>query len=467
MKYIFKPTLILCILCLLLCTAGCGSVSSNHARLAEEALAQVNFTAFSESLILEDAELGAALAEALADRLTFADAPGEIAEQRSGGSKSGSTITYDLTLTLPDLPAVPTLSLGTDYPEIDWSTVTRSGYSLSLYESYTKSLSELLAAGEYPTRTATVTATYTREGGRWQVSLEEATLRTLFRGLMTESTDLFERYRMEGDYRSVVAAERVNKAIAAETRYPIIFSNTTVTRLEGLDDGSFEITLDTLDYVKIIPDVTEKAYQDFKAANPDGVYAPPGDEIALVLLKSAMDSVLYSPVLVEIVLTSEDEKAETICDLIADLIDSQLEIEAENLIDRIRDNLIIESASEPRTQYIGISNSKTGIPLKIYTPKGYDSHYFKIYDAKNGELALRVYVREGDSITVYLPAGSYRIRYCTGDTWYGYDHLFGPEGQYVRFEEVIHMKKNNRYTLTLYQDSDANMEANPIAYDKF
>lgn len=467
MKYIIpKLTLILCVLCLVLCTAGCG-VAERHADLASKALQEADYVSFVENLQVEDADLASGVASSLAKTISFANAEAEITEQRSGGGKTGSTISYDLTLTLPDLPELDPTLLGSDYPEIDWTNVSREGYSRTLYESFTAALTELLSARECPTRTTTLTVTMTREGGKWQATLDEGLLRSLFRELMTESTDLFDDYRLAGDYLSVVAAERVNKAIAAETRYPIIFSNTTVTKLVGFDDGSYEITLNTLDYVELIPSVTDKAYQDYKADNPDGVYAPPGEEIAMALLKSAMDSVTYSPVLVEITLTSEDEKAETICDLIASLIDEQLAIEAEELIDKIRNNLIIESATEPRTQYYGTSNSKTGIPLKIYTPKGYDSHYFKIYDASNGELALRVYVREGDSITVYLPAGSYRIRYGTGKTWYGSEHLFGPEGQYVRFEQVIKMQKNNRYTLTLYQNSDANMEANPIAYDSF
>ncbi|MBR5868286.1 MAG: hypothetical protein IKZ21_02465 [Clostridia bacterium] len=466
MKYIFKILALTLTVLAIILTTGCG-VTERHTELVIKTLEGTDYAAFVENLQVEDAELAADVATALAGTVSFADAAGEIAEQRAGGGKTGSTITYDLTLTMPNLPEIDPTLLGSDYPEIDWNNVTRTSYSLTLYEKFVETLTDLLAAGECPTRTTTLTVTMTREGGKWNAQLDEATLRTLFRELMTQSTDLFESYRLAGNYLSVVAAERVNRAIAAETRYPIIFSNTTVTKLEGFDDGSYEVTLNTLDYVELIPLVTDKAYEDYKATNPDGVYAPPGEAIATALLKSAMDSTTYSPVLVEITLTSEDEKAETICDLIAGLIDDQLEIEAEDLIARIRSNLIIESTSEPRTQYYGTSNPKTGIPLKIYTPSGYDSHYFKIYDTTNGDLVQRIYVREGDSITVYLPVGSYRIRYCTGKTWYGYDHLFGPEGQYVRFEEILKMEKNNHYTLTLYQNNDANMEANPIAYDSF
>lgn len=46
---------------------------------------------------------------------------------------------------------------------------------------------------------------------------------------------------------------------------------------------------------------------------------------------------------------------------------------------------------------------------------------------------LSVYVREGDSVTVPVPPGVFRMRLIEGDTWYGPVRFFGPS---TRFETV-------------------------------
>ena len=468
MKKIRIILVLLLLPALLALLAACSDVSTRHAALAEEALASMDAEAYIASLALEDADSSNFLIARFAEASYLEDPAEEIASQRQGGSKIGHVFTYDLSVRFPDVSILSYDRILADYPEVDWDRVTRASYSAELRTDFNEALGAFLAGERIPTRRETVTFTFTRDGGALTVQPDEETLKAACRSFLSDANALFQDYRAGGDYLSIVAAERVNKAIDAESRYPIIFSNTTVRKLVAHEDGGYEVTLDTVDYADLLAAVSEEVYDAYKAANQDGVYAPPDDEVLTGMLKAGMESTEHPLVFTEIVLTSESDDAAYIVDLISDVVTEQLSVEVDDLSTRIRDTMIRESVSEPRTQILrGASNSKTGIPLKIYTPAKYDSHYIKINNASTGETYMTIYIREGDSITVYLPVGYYRIRYATGKKWYGFDELFGPDGDYLAFNETIAIKKDTKYTLTLYQISDSNLTTKSLSQEEF
>ena len=460
-------------ICLLLFAAflslsSCSDVASRHAAMAEEALASMDAEAYIASLALEDADSSNFLIARFAEASYLEDAEGEISSQRQGGNKIGHVFTYDLSVRFPDVSALSYDRILTDYPAVDWDHVTRASYSAELRTAFNEALGAFLAGDRVPTHRESVTFTFSRDSGSLQVTPDEEAMKAACRAFLSDANALFQAYRAGGDYLSIVAAERVNKAIDTESRFPVIFSNTTVRKLEAHEDGGYEVTLDTVDYADLLAAVSEEVYEAYKEANPDGVYAPPDDEVLSGMLKAGMESTGHPLAFTEIVLTSESDDAAYICDLISGVISEQLEVEVDDFSARIRDNLIRESVSEPRTQILrGASNSKTGIPLKIYTPAKYDSHYIKINDASTGDTYMTIYIREGDSITVYLPVGYYRIRYATGKKWYGFDELFGPDGDYLTFNETIPIKKDTKYTLTLYQISDSNLTTKSLSQEDF
>jgi hypothetical protein len=38
---------------------------------------------------------------------------------------------------------------------------------------------------------------------------------------------------------------------------------------------------------------------------------------------------------------------------------------------------------------------------------------------------MTIFVRGGENVETLVPLGSYYVRYASGTTWYGHDHLFG------------------------------------------
>jgi hypothetical protein len=75
-------------------------------------------------------------------------------------------------------------------------------------------------------------------------------------------------------------------------------------------------------------------------------------------------------------------------------------------------------------------------------------------------------VRSGESLTVRLPAGYYKIYQGTGTCWYGNNYGFGPNGRYTQFDTVLHTQPNYYYSMTLYSVEGGTVGQNTIDYDE-
>lgn len=461
-------SLLLLVCVILALFPSCGDVAKDHARRIGETFSSIEAGSTIETMQLDEPELAEALVAEFLASAKFRDLDREVTDQRQGGAKIGKKISYAVTVLFPDFSGIPYETVLTDYPAIEWGTVTRASYSTELRQAYYDAMIYYMQNLKYPMRAEELIFRFERVDRNWVVTPDADAVKTICRSFLSDVEGRFQKYRAGGDYLSVVAAERVNKAIAAASDFPVIFSNTHVVKMEGFSNGSYRVTLDTVDYTELFSAVSEEVYKDYKEQNPDGVYAPPADAILEAMLKAGMEESEHALTYTQIELDSDSGDPEDIRKLITDVISSQLEVEIDDLSERIRSNMIRESVSEPRTQVVrGTSDPKNGMPFKIYTPSKYDSHYIKINNASTGETFISVYIREGDSITVYLPVGQYRIRYATGSKWYGWDELFGPDGDYLTFKETISIKKDNKYSLTLYQQADSNMTTKSLTQESF
>jgi hypothetical protein len=50
---------------------------------------------------------------------------------------------------------------------------------------------------------------------------------------------------------------------------------------------------------------------------------------------------------------------------------------------------------------------------------------------------MTVFVRGGETVETRAPLGKFIVKYASGDTWYGYDHLFGPDTTYTKADETF------------------------------
>ena len=109
-------------------------------------------------------------------------------------------------------------------------------------------------------------------------------------------------------------------------------------------------------------------------------------------------------------------------------------------------------------------------PLEIQTSPG--SHYLlKLTDAQSGQKVMTVFVRGGQPLRLHVPLGDYVFKYATGNTWHGYQGLFGPATIYSKARQPFSFRiEGNRisgYTVTLYKVSNGNLKPQPIQPHEF
>jgi hypothetical protein len=104
-------------------------------------------------------------------------------------------------------------------------------------------------------------------------------------------------------------------------------------------------------------------------------------------------------------------------------------------------------------------------PFEIKAAQG--SHYLlKLVDAYTYAPVLSVFVRSGTTVEVEVPIGTYEVRYASGETWYGYEYLFGPETSYSKADKTFTFevvgKKIGGFTITLYKVAHGNLHTSGI-----
>jgi hypothetical protein len=82
-------------------------------------------------------------------------------------------------------------------------------------------------------------------------------------------------------------------------------------------------------------------------------------------------------------------------------------------------------------------NANNTAPFRVLT-RGGDTHYFvKLEESGTGRSVLTVFVRAGHQVDMRVPFGTYVVKYSSGQKWYGYKHLFGPDTSYNKADSTF------------------------------
>lgn len=95
----------------------------------------------------------------------------------------------------------------------------------------------------------------------------------------------------------------------------------------------------------------------------------------------------------------------------------------------------------------------------------------KLVDADTKEPVLAVFVQEGSRVDLNVPLGTYKVRYASGEPWYGYEYLFGPNTAYAKADETFSFDmiedRVRGFTITLYKVENGNLHTSAIAPKEF
>ena len=117
------------------------------------------------------------------------------------------------------------------------------------------------------------------------------------------------------------------------------------------------------------------------------------------------------------------------------------------------------------------TNAEQIAPFRIVTPSGPESYYVKLTDAFTGALVMTFFVYGGQGFETEVPLGTYRVKYATGATWYGENHLFGPDTRYSEadktFEFSVQGSRISGYTVELIRQHGGNLHTKSISSNQF
>lgn len=75
-------------------------------------------------------------------------------------------------------------------------------------------------------------------------------------------------------------------------------------------------------------------------------------------------------------------------------------------------------------------------PLELITPAG-KNYWVRLVQAKTGAVAAQMFLQGGASIKTQVPAGTYEVRYSTGEQWCNSSKLFGEGSQFYKIEGLL------------------------------
>lgn len=112
----------------------------------------------------------------------------------------------------------------------------------------------------------------------------------------------------------------------------------------------------------------------------------------------------------------------------------------------------------------------TVAPFTIETSYG-SNYVVKLKDYYTKEAVMTIFVKGGDTIKTEVPTGTYEVTYASGDKWYGYNYLFGPDTGYSKADSSFSFNFDgysySGYTITLYRVSNGNLRTEGIDSSQF
>lgn len=97
------------------------------------------------------------------------------------------------------------------------------------------------------------------------------------------------------------------------------------------------------------------------------------------------------------------------------------------------------------------------------------NYYVKVCDTMRGNKTIaKFFIRAGEELTTKVPAGNYKIKYGSGEEWYGEEELFGQFSQYGESENLdfsFDGYSSQGNTISFYPRVNGNFHTNNIGRD--
>ena len=105
-------------------------------------------------------------------------------------------------------------------------------------------------------------------------------------------------------------------------------------------------------------------------------------------------------------------------------------------------------------------------PFQITAPFG-SNYYLKLVSRSGKKDIATIFVRAGTTTEVFVPSGTYEVRYAWGSEWYGPYYLFGPGTGCAKADQSFTFTPGNGYTLVLRKVENGNLRTVPMQWEDF
>lgn len=126
-------------------------------------------------------------------------------------------------------------------------------------------------------------------------------------------------------------------------------------------------------------------------------------------------------------------------------------------------------------------------PFTIEAPEGYDYYVYLQYEkapsnstekrkpaasaASHPEEDIAFYLKSGQSVTIDVPVGTYKLFYAVGETFFGEKLLFGDRTRFYSSDDLLTFYTDDQYchghTVTLTAVVNGNFDTDPILESAF
>ncbi|MCP1109874.1 hypothetical protein [Ohessyouella blattaphilus] len=430
---------------------GCQRTLGNHTGAIE---------AEFDRIVMEEHELSTFMCEDLKQQVKE-----QIKEDKEKAENKATT--YTIKVKVPDLSKVAMKDVDIELPDSTLGETTSSAYEQEYRDKARQKLEEMITKDkgiDWQNRIIEVTLTKQEEG--WKCSLPAPEAQALAGAASQGISDKIYAFLDEDlEYHKLRVAESMDEILAG-----------VFTEQEYLD------TIEVEDVsVKEHGFTAKITYKD-----PEKLYGRIMD--AYVEAKSKEGQHIFKEISYE---SGYSEITAKIGDAIADISDTK---EAEFFIEKANEgyslgyndqNIMTEAISDKRTAIVKeavdkinkacvipeqprpgtsvLSQSGSGSPISISSSGDVPDKHLTFINESGAEV-LKAFVKKGESLSVSLPPGNYRLIQGWGDTWYGNDHAFGPGGTYQESSDIIGVQGGYTYTLTLYNVADGNLGSRGIDY---
>lgn len=389
-------------------------------------------------------------------------------QEAQGLTKDSTEASFQIPIRVPNIEKIDFSKLTYQIPEYDIQKPDSKAFADAYQASFLEAFIEYMKSKEeIPTTDIKVSVALKKDDKNWIATLDEEAMKEL-----AASQQSTLQSKLEGilesskDFEKIQLAENLNTYLSPVLANKQYMDHIKLTDIESLETGDYKVTVTYPNPIEVYK-ATGLAYFE----SLDVIYGKKTQKYVTKQFDTYLNAGFKPDIeLVTSSFTIKDGEAGIDIEDIKTSMLSARKNEAKELTEQINKKAI-PAQKRPASGILKGSNS--GRSVKIVIPKKEGNFYLKFYKVSSkkskeeGKLVMTVFIRKGESTTIKLPNGYYKMKESVGDEWYGPKHIFGSDGSYSVAKSIFQIESDYAYTLKLRNKKSGNVPTENIDQGSF